>query len=334
MVGDAGFARFLTAVFFSLCFVFLVPGLTPQAAGTAVEESGTLRQGVHYFPNIAEVSPRDALSGGMRPLRKVVPGETGTLLRVTTSVYRVQDGRRLAQVPLTHGRTPGMSEAYLWPGTYDVVILTINDSWQWVDRPPWDPVPWGPSRREALYLVKETQFWNYEINSYRIEVVGENEDPHPCDDTAMRDGVQTADAEIMREVLADAIGDMGARIGPEHIEIYSPHRPASEPGWDLLTFTVRLQMTDNQPRHNWECLVHAMETGAIEIGSLIGAGEMVFGMVQQAGGQTLLTMRRVEVETSLVLDAGMSTVDGTGRDALAQAASEAAQDALSDVEFH
>lgn len=333
MGGDGRLVTTLAAIFVVLCF--LLPGTSSAAEGKVLEETGTLRGGVHYFPNIAELSPRDALSGGMRPMRKVVPGETGVLLRVTTSVYRVQDGRRLAQVPLTHGRTPGMSEAYLWPGTYDVVILTINHSWQWVDSPPWDPAPWSLSRRpEPDYLVKETQYWNYETNSYRIEVVGELDDPHPCDDTSIRVGVQTADAEIMREVLADAIGDMGARIGPEHIEIYSPHRPASESGWDLLTFTVRLQMTDNQPRHNWDCLVHGMETGAIEIGSLIGAGEMVFGMVQQAGGRKRLTMRRVEVETGLVLDAGMSTVDGVGRDALAQAASEAAGDALADVEFH
>jgi len=44
-------------------------------------------------------------------------------------------------------------------------------------------------------------------------------------------------------------------------------------------------------------------------------------------------MRRVEVETSLVLGAGMSTVDGTGLDALNQAAAEAAADALSGVPF-
>jgi hypothetical protein len=81
------------------------------------------------------------------------------------------------------------------------------------------------------------------------------------------------------------------------------------------------------------CLVEKMESGEIEPGTLIGAGEMIFGMVQQIGGKTRITMRRTKVETSMVIDAGMSTVDGTGHEAVTQAATEAAESALSGLQF-
>lgn len=57
-------------------------------------------------------------------------------------------------------------------------------------------------------------------------------------------------------------------------------------------------------------------------------------MVQQVGGKTRITMRRTKVETAIVINAGMSRVEGTGHDAITQAATEAAETALSRLQFY
>jgi len=45
-------------------------------------------------------------------------------------------------------------------------------------------------------------------------------------------------------------------------------------------------------------------------------------------------MRRTKVETAIVINAGMSRVEGTGHDAITQAATEAAETALSRLQFY
>lgn len=281
--------------------------------------------GYYYFPSYLEVFPPDALAGGMRPLRPIVPWETGNLIRVFTQISHFEEGRPFGMVGLSSSERPGFSQAFLRPGTYQVSVTINNNKWQWADRPPFENF-------RGHYLVKETLLFSYETTSYIIEIPSV-EKPHPCDDTEIREGLRTPEAESLREVIAAAVAAQGAQIGPEHVVIDRRGRPATDPGFDMLTFKIPLQMTDNQPRHNINCLFSKMKAGEIEPGTLIGAGEIVFGMVQQIGGQTRLEMRRVEVETSLVLGAGMSTVDGTGLDALNQAAAEAAADALSGVPF-
>ncbi len=282
--------------------------------------------GYYFFPSYLEVFPPDALAGGMRPLRPIVPWETGSLIRVFTQISHFEEGRPFGRVGLSPTESPGFAQAFLRPGTYQVSITINNNKWQWADRPPFENF-------RGHYLIKETLLFSYETTTYILEVPPAPERPHPCDDTEIREGLRTPEAENLREVIAAAVAGQGAQIGPEHVVIDRKGRPATDPGFDMLTFKIPLQMTDNQPRHNINCLFSKMKAGEIEPGTLIGAGEIIFGMVQQIGGQTRLTMRRVEVETSSVLGAGMSTVDGTGIDALNQAAAEAAADALSGVPF-
>lgn len=173
--------------------------------------------------------------------------------------------------------------------------------------------------------------WESHKISWSLRPVGER--PHPCDNTDIREGLISPEAEMLRESVASALAARGAKIGPEHVVVLAPEGQGSQ-GFDMLRYTVPLQSSDNQPRHNMNCLVEKIESGEIEPGTLIGAGEMIFGMVQQIEGKTRITMRRTKVETSMVIDAGMSTVEGTGHDAVTQAATEAAKTALSGLQFN
>ncbi|MCA1756366.1 MAG: hypothetical protein LC649_02780 [Bacteroidales bacterium] len=193
-----------------------------------------------------------------------------------------------------------------------------------------------PKLPESGLVLSGTLEFNFPWESHKLtwSLRPADERPHPCDNTDIREGIISPEAEMLRESIAAALAARGARIGPEHVVVLAPEGQESLQGFDMLRYTVPLQSTDNQPRHNMNCLVAKMESGEIEPGTLIGAGEMIFGMVQQVGGKTRITMRRTKVETAIVINAGMSTVEGTGHDAVTQAATEAAETALSGLQFY
>ncbi len=71
---------------------------------------------------------------------------------------------------------------------------------------------------------------------------------------------------------------------------------------------------ESQSRHSFNCQMAEYEAGNLKL-PLQSALHAVFGMVQEAAGRTRVTRRVVEIETSVVIDAGMGTVDGTGEPA-------------------
>lgn len=187
----------------------------------------------------------------------------------------------------------------------------------------------------GLVLSGSLEFtFHWELVKLTWSLRPEDGSPHPCDNTDIREGIISPEAEMLRESIAAALTARGAKIGPEHVVVLAPEGQESTQGFDMLRYTVPLQSTDNQPRHNMNCLVAKMESGEIEPGTLIGAGEMIFGMVQQLGGRTRITMRRTEVETAIVINAGMSTVEGTDHAAVTRAATEAAETAISGLKFY
>ncbi|MGM0667002.1 MAG: hypothetical protein ACQETA_06745 [Bacteroidota bacterium] len=198
---------------------------------------------------------------------------------------------------------------------------------------PFEDTPQLPE--SGLVLSGSLEF-NFHWESVKLtwSLRPEDEGPHPCDNTDIREGIISPEAEMLRESIAAALRARGARIGPEHVVVLAPEGQESTQGFDMLRYTVPLQSTDNQPRHNMNCLVAKIESGEIEPGTLIGAGEMIFGMVQQVGGRTRITMRRTEVETAIVINAGMSTVEGTDHAAVTRAATEAAETAISGLQFY
>jgi uncharacterized protein (DUF39 family) len=55
-------------------------------------------------------------------------------------------------------------------------------------------------------------------------------------------------------------------------------------------------------------------------GSLEGAEYLIIGAILESEGMTRVTMRVIDVETGVVLQGGVGTVQGTGTEAISQAA--------------
>ena len=161
----------------------------------------------------------------------------------------------------------------------------------------------------------QTRSFFWELSPGRPEP-DEPED-HPCDDTDIREGADTAAAETLREGVADGFGDGGVSLGPEHVTVIE-HGTSG-----LLRFSIRLGYTDNLPRHTGECIVDAVARGELPAGVEEGAAHQVVGMLQEIDGRTRVSMRVVDVETGEVVAAGVGDAQGTGRGAIGDAAAEA-----------
>jgi len=252
----------------------------------------------------SEVSPPDAVELAGRPARAVTAGETSTVVVTWTHVVRIRDdGSRGATVSSPTGCT-----ATLAPGDYEVKIHESTSHHQWLEHPEIAALT-----RTPIVFRTTTKTWRVRAADF---VPRPPLDEHPCDGTDRRSGVESEEAEALRRAVASALGSRGARIGPEHVHV----RTVSGP---LLGFSVFLEAQTRQPRHSFDCQMAEHEAGNLEL-PLQSALHAVFGMVQEAGDQTRVTMRVVEVETSIVIDAGMGTVDGTGEAATTAAAHEAA----------
>jgi hypothetical protein len=273
----------------------LAPGLVP--AGTYRLWCGS------------EVSPPDAIELAGRPARPVVAGETSTVVVTWTEVTRLRDdGTRGAIVS-----SPTGCRATLAVGDYEVAIHRSTSHHQWLEHP------------EIAALTRTPIVFRTTTHRWRVRAADVSPRPpladHPCDGTERRSGLEGEEAEALRRAVASALASRGARIGPEHVHVRSAGGP-------LLTYSVFLESQTRQPRHTFDCQLAEFEAGNLEL-PLQSALHAVFGMAQEAAGRTRVTIRVVEVETGVVIDAGMGTVDGTGE----AATTAAATDAASQVDF-
>ncbi len=142
-------------------------------------------------------------------------------------------------------------------------------------------------------------------------------DDHPCDDTDIREGLETAAAESLREGVAAGFEDAGVSLGPEQVAVVQPGVG------DDLRYSIRLGYDDNRPRHTGACIVDAVARGALPPGVEEGSAHLVVGMLQQVDGRTRLSMRVVDVETGEVVAAGTGEAAGTDGAAIGDATSDA-----------
>ena len=293
-----------------------VAALAALVAGGALAEEerpllapGLVPAGSYRLWCGSEVSPADAVALAGRPPRPVVAGETSTVVVTWTHVVRLRDdGSRGATVS-----GPTGCSATLSPGDYEVKVHESTSHQQWVEHP------------ELAALTRTGILFRTTTKTWRVRAADFVPRPplaeHPCDGTDLRSGVESDEAEALRRAVASTLANRGARIGPEHVHVRSA-------GGTLLAFSVFLESESRQPRHTVDCQMAEAEAGNLEL-PLQSALHAVFGMAQEAGDRTRVTMRVVEVETSIVIDAGMGTVDGTG-----EAATTAAADAAADqVDF-
>ncbi|TVR88550.1 MAG: hypothetical protein EA416_13285 [Trueperaceae bacterium] len=259
----------------------------------------------------SEVSPPDAVELAGRPAREVVAGETSTVVVTWTHVVRIRDdGSRGATVS-----GPTGCSATLSPGDYEVRVHESTSHHQWLEHPEIAALT-----RTPIVFRTTTKTWRVRAADF---VPRPPLDEHPCDGTDRRSGLEGDEAEALRRAVASALASRGARVGPEHVHVYTVSGP-------LLGFSVYLETQTRQPRHTIDCQVAEHDAGNLEL-PLQSALHAVFGMVQEAGGRTRVTMRVIEIETSIVIDAGMGTVDGTGEAATTAAAHEAASQIGFDV---
>jgi hypothetical protein len=268
-------------------------------------EPGLVPVGTYSVWCDSQLSPPDALALGTRPARPLVAGETETVVRTWTEVTRIREDGRRQGVPVGSGCTVRLSEGY-----YEIQVHEALSHQAWLPHP------------EGIGLTRTPQLFRTTTRSWRVRVADFTPRPplpeHPCDGTDMRSGETSDEAEALRRAVASALAARGARVGPEHVYIHSAGGP-------LLSFAVYLESQSRQPRHTFDCQLAEHEAGNLEL-PLQSALHVVLGMLQEAGGRTRVTMRIVEVETSVVLDAGMGTVDGTGEAAATAAANQAAAD--------
>lgn len=268
---------------------------------------GLVSTGVYRVWCSTVIDPPDALALAGRPPREIEEGETGTLVRTTTEVAVVDGGRRVPVRSTAEFCTVSLHTA----GTYEVSVHEQTLHWAWLRHP------------EEIGLTRTTQGDRTSRRSWRVRVVDvamrDHAGDNPCDDTDARVGEESDEAEALRRAVASALAARGARIGPEHVIVQRD---------GLLSFAVYLRASDRQPRHHIDCLVREAEEGNLEL-PLPGALHLILGGVQHAADQTRVTMRVAEVETSVVLDAGMGQSQGTGEAAM----TEAAHDAAADIDF-
>ena len=288
----------------ALALVVAVVGAVAHADDEAPRLApGLVPTGTYRLWCGSEVSPPDAIELAGRPARQVVEGETSTVVVTWTHVVRVrEDGSRVTV------SNPAGCRATLAPGDYEVAIHRSTSHHQWLEHPEIAALT-----RTPIVFRTTTRTWRVRAADFQPRAPL---DDHPCDGTERRSGLESEEAETLRRAVASALARRGARIGPEHVHV----RTVSGP---LLGFSVFLETQTRQPRHSFDCQMAEYEAGNLEL-PLQSALHAVFGMVQEAGGRTRVTMRVVEVETSLVIDAGMGTVDGTGEAATTAAAHEAA----------
>jgi len=129
-----------------------------------------------------------------------------------------------------------------------------------------NPFQDSPKLPESGLVLSGTLEFNFPWESHKLtwSLRPADERPHPCDNTDIREGIISPEAEMLRESIAAALAARGATIGPEHVVVLAPEGQESLQGFDMLRYTVPLQSTDNQPRHNMNCLVAKMESGEIE----------------------------------------------------------------------
>jgi hypothetical protein len=118
----------------------------------------------------------------------------------------------------------------------------------------------------------------------------------------------------LQESIADALSSHSHLTNPDDVQVNNRYA-----GHPLTTFAVRLS-TDNRPLPTLACLQNQIAGGNVPPGSLEGANKVLLGSVQQAGNQTRVTSRIVEVETGEILATGKGDAAGTDQNAIDQAA--------------
>jgi hypothetical protein len=75
--------------------------------------------------------------------------------------------------------------------------------------------------------------WESHKLTWSLRPAGER--PHPCDNTDIREGLISPEAEMLRESVASALAARGARIGPEHVVVLAPEGQESSAGFRYVT---------------------------------------------------------------------------------------------------
>jgi hypothetical protein len=134
--------------------------------------------------------------------------------------------------------------------------------------------------------------------------------PH-CDS-----GSGAAPSDDYGSAVAQGLSQAGFAVGGDEISTGTTDN-------GLSTFHVRTRGGCALP--TTACVEQEAAAGHVPPGSVAGADYMVVGSVQQAGDQTRVLVRVVNVETGVVVAGGKGDAAGTGSDAIADAADEAAK---------
>lgn len=87
--------------------------------------------------------------------------------------------------------------------------------------------------------------------------------------------------------------------------------------------TIAVRTRGGCPLPNMACISQSVVAGTVPPGSVQGADYMILGSIEQVNGETRVFLRAVNVETGVVVDAGMGDANGTGADAVQQATAAA-----------
>ncbi len=161
-----------------------------------------------------------------------------------------------------------------------------------------------------------------------------SDERHPCWGTDMREGLNSAEAETVREAAAAALDGLGADIGPEHVVVYYDAQWLPGREWHMLRFQIALREEDNQPRHTINCLVQAGSANVWPPGTIAGADKILGGLIQQDDGTTVVDVELMGITESEALGKGAARVVGWRPAALEEAIFEALSQALLAIEFH
>ncbi len=156
---------------------------------------------------------------------------------------------------------------------------------------------------------------------------------HPCWGTEIREGIDTAEAEVVRQETAAALEALGALIGPEHVIVHYDARWRPGRDWDHLRFTVMLGAEDNQPVHTLACIGQVGSVEPWPSHTVLGADKVLTGFIQQENSETKVTMSLVRIVENELLGEAEVAVSGWSRQSLAQAIGEAAAETLAQVVF-
>jgi hypothetical protein len=120
------------------------------------------------------------------------------------------------------------------------------------------------------------------------------------------------------DAIKGALKKHGLDVSDENLDI----RESGSGDCKLIRFHVPLGK-GGKPLPKLGCMQEAIAGGNVPEGSMEGPSEILFGSVQQCGDETMVTVRKTDIETGEVKVAGRGRSKGTGGSATGSAADDA-----------